>query len=196
MSSTNRGAVRNKDDYYVTPHNTIREFLAFVRESDACIKKPFFYFGDKILDPSAGGCANYEMSYPKVLEEFDLPAESWDIREDSRADKKGINFLDTIGKEEYDTVITNPPFNQATEFVEKALEHVADHGLVIMLQRLNWLGSQKRKQFWQTMPLAGVFIHSKRPGFDPENPNDTDSTEYAHFVFIKNYKLAASLYSL
>lgn len=194
MSSTNRGTQRNADDYYVTPHWLIEDFLAAFSENCR------FNFDEQayplILDPSAGGCNKYEMSYPTVLEKHGFTVESWDIREDSRANLKGVNFLNVTSAllPKYDMLITNPPFNVAQEFTEHALEMVKEGGLVIMLQRLNWLGSQKRKPMWQKLPLAAVYVHSKRPGFDPQKPSKTDSTEYAHFVFCKGYELAPELF--
>lgn len=194
MSSTNRGTQRNADDYYVTPHWLIEDFLAAFSENCR------FNFDEQayplMLDPSAGGCDKYEMSYPAVLEKQGFTIESWDIREDSRANLKGVNFLNVPSAllPKYDVLITNPPFNQAQEFTEHALEMVKEGGLVIMLQRLNWLGSQKRKPMWQKLPLAAVYVHSKRPGFDPEKPSKTDSTEYAHFVFCKGHELAPELF--
>jgi len=194
MSSTNRGTQRNADDYYVTPHWLIEDFLAAFSENCR------FNFDEQayplILDPSAGGCDKYEMSYPTVLEKHGFTVESWDIREDSRANLKSVNFLNVPSAllPKYDMLITNPPFNVAQEFTEHALEMVKEGGLVIMLQRLNWLGSQKRKPMWQKLPLAAVYVHSKRPGFDPQKPSKTDSTEYAHFVFCKGYELAPELF--
>lgn len=194
MSSTNRGTQRNADDYYVTPHWLIEDFLAAFSENCR------FNFDEQayplMLDPSAGGCDKYEMSYPTVLEKHGFNVNSWDIREDSRANLKGVNFLNvpTYESRKYDMIITNPPFNVAQEFTEHALEMVKEGGLVIMLQRLNWLGSQKRKPMWQKLPLAAVYVHSKRPGFDPQKPSKTDSTEYAHFVFCKGYELASELF--
>ncbi len=194
MSSTNRGTQRNADDYYVTPHWLIEDFLAAFSENCR------FNFDEqaypRILDPSAGGCEQYPMSYPTVLEKHGFTVESWDIREDSRANLTGVNFLNVPSYEsrKYDMIITNPPFNQAQAFTEHALEMVCEGGLVIMLQRLNWLGSQKRKPMWQKLPLAAVYVHSKRPGFDPQKPSKTDSTEYAHFVFCKGYELAPELF--
>ena len=35
---------------------------------------------------------------------------------DSRASKKGHDFLSVKGQEQYDTVITNPPFSISEEF--------------------------------------------------------------------------------
>jgi len=194
MSSTNRGTVRNADDYYVTPHWLIEDFLAAFAENNILVCSPDEY--PRVLDPSAGGCDKYEMSYPTVLEKEGFLVESWDIRNDSRAEIKGRDFLTTPSAllPTFDMIITNPPFNLAQEFTKKALDMVEDHGLVIMLQRLNWLGSQKRKPMWQRLPLAAVYVHSKRPGFNPEKPSQTDSTEYAHFVFLKGYELAPELF--
>ena len=194
MSSINRGTQRNADDYYVTPHWLIEDFLAAFSENCRFIFDP--EDGPIVLDPSAGGCNKYEMSYPIVLEQHGFTVDSWDIREDSRAKFKGRDFLsiDPIYTPAYQIIITNPPFNVAQEFTEHALEMVPNGGLVIMLQRLNWLGSQKRKPMWQKLPLAAVYVHSKRPGFDPQKPSKTDSTEYAHFVFCKGYELAPELF--
>ena len=194
MSSTNRGTQRNADDYYVTPHWLIEDFLAAFSEDCR------FNFDEqaypRILDPSAGGCEQYPMSYPTVLEKHGFTiVDSWDIREDSRALIRGCDFLKTNPTPNYhDAIITNPPFNVAQEFTEHALKIVREGGLVIMLQRLNWLGSQKRKPMWQKLPLAAVYVHSKRPGFDPQKPSKTDSTEYAHFVFCKGYENAPELF--
>ncbi|MDN3394599.1 MULTISPECIES: SAM-dependent methyltransferase [unclassified Pseudoalteromonas] len=194
MSSTNRGTQRNADDYYVTPHWLIEDFLAAFAENNILVCSPDE--NPRVLDPSAGGCEQYPMSYPTVLEQEGFTVESWDIREDSRANLTGVNFLNVPSYEsrKYDMIITNPPFNQAQAFTEHALEMVEDGCLVIMLQRLNWLGSQKRKPMWQKLPLAAVYVHSKRPGFDPAKPSKTDSTEYAHFVFCKGYELASELF--
>ncbi|TQF70476.1 SAM-dependent methyltransferase [Pseudoalteromonas luteoviolacea] len=186
MSSTNRLAERNADDYYVTPHWVIKEFLEAVDYKNTD-RKRILCLGNRILDPSAGGCGKHEMSYPLVLNSMGYHnVETWDIREDSRAAKTGVDFLQTEGRGEYDTVITNPPFNLSMEFVQKGLEHVNDFGLVIMLQRLNWLGSKKRFEHWKQLPLHSVFVHHKRPGFNPEKPHRKDSIEYAHFVFCKS----------
>ena len=56
MSSTNRGAVRNKDDYYVTPHWLIEQFLDAIKGTD--LEKRLMT--DGVLDPSCGGCSLYE----------------------------------------------------------------------------------------------------------------------------------------
>ena len=186
MSSTARKADRNPDDYYVTPHWIVEQFLEATMPGENKLKCQLI-LGDKILDPSAGGCDKYPMTYPTVLNSMGLgDVETWDIREDSRAERTCVDFLQTQGKAKYDTVITNPPFSLAEQFVYKALEHVDEYGLVIMLQRLNWLGTKKRFKMWNSLPLHSVFVHHQRASFLPEQPNKKDSIEYAHFVFCKN----------
>lgn len=188
MSSTARGTVRNENDYYVTPPWLVEEFLTQFM-GDFNISKDI-----SVLDPSAGGCEKHEASYPTVLEGFGFTdIITVDIREDSRAQFRGLDFLEIKSAEFEGLIITNPPFNLSTEFTEKALKNVVDNGYVVMLQRLNWLGSQKRQNFWDKAPLKHIYVHHKRPSFYPDKPNKTDSIEYAHFVFQKGYSGAPTL---
>ena len=181
MSSTCRGTERNKNDYYVTPHWLIEQFLArFISTYNIDLTKPTF-------DPCAGGCGKYEMSYPTVLKEFGFTdVTTQDIRADSRAASPNTDYFKFVNLG-YDLTITNPPFDRSVEVAKKAIREVNDDGHVVMLQRLNWLGTKKRKAFWNDAPLKHIYVHHKRPGFNPEKPNDTDSIEYAHFFFQKCY---------
>lgn len=81
-----------------------------------------------------------------------------------------------------DLIITNPPFSLAQEFVEHAIPR-AD--TVIMLQRLNWMGSQKRHNFWKENPPDALYVLSKRPSF---NGKGTDNQDYAWYVWQKGKK--------
>jgi len=76
----------------------------------------------------------------------------------------------------YDVVIGNPPYADAAAHIARAM----DCGrTVAFLLRLNFLGSQKRLDFWRRHP-ADVYVLSERPSFDGEG---TDATEYAWFVW-------------
>jgi len=187
MSSTCRGTERNANDYYVTPHWLIEQFLAvFIPACNIDITKPTF-------DPCAGGCGKHEMSYPTVLKNFGFTnVTTQDIREDSRAATPNTDYFKftNLG---YDLTITNPPFDRSVEVAKKAIREVNDDGHVVMLQRLNWLGTAKRKPFWDTAPLKHIYVHHKRASFNPEFPNKHDSIEYAHFVFQKGYTGLTSL---
>lgn len=181
MSSTARGTQRNNDDYYVTPQWMVDEFLNHFNDD---------YPQDKnavVLDPCAGGCDKYEMSYPTVLQQHGFNyVETSDIRSDSRATYNNDYLMQRLAPV-YSLIITNPPFYCSAEISEKAFKDVSTDGHIVMLQRLNWLGSKKRKSFWENAPLKHVYVHHKRAGFDPEKPSAKDSVEYAHFVFQRGY---------
>lgn len=179
MSSTNRGYERNSHDYYITPDWIIKSFLDKFLEVELINKSLF------ILDPSSGGDSINLAPYPKILKEYGfINIRTSDIREDSDSERKGVDYL-TVNVEKFDMIITNPPFNLSLEFLKKALEDVVENGFVIFLLRLNFFGSQKRKVFFDENMPKYCFIHTKRPSFIK---GSTDSIEYAHFVWQKEYK--------
>jgi len=185
MSATNRSKVRDdhKNDYYQTPAWCIRDFLDEFRKD--------FYVPEKILDPCAGGDEAHPMAYPTILEEFrgeagvkDFVVSTIDIREDSLADKHQ-DFLEMSHQEEYDLIISNPPFVLAKEFVDAGLASLKRGGAVAYLLRLSFLGSMKRKLWWkETMPTY-IYVHAKRPSFTEDG--GTDAAQYGHFVWVKGY---------
>ena len=183
MSSTNRGVRRFSVDYYITPQKEIEKFLlAFAEIQDLSDIR-------HILDPCCGGDKRNEPSYPTVLRKLKIGniISTIDIRSDSRADIIG-NYLFNrdVESQRYDMIITNPPFNYALPIIRKALNDVVDGGLVIMLLRLNFLGSKTRRMFFERFMPRDIFVHPARISFTPDGK--TDSIEHAHFVWCKNEK--------
>lgn len=185
MSSTNRGYSRHQSDYYVTPVDEIKRFLSawlFDEQRNSDYWQDLTERPDKLswLDPCAGGDDKHPMSYPEALKEIGVAPETMDIRQDSLANIKG-NYL----KEQFaglDVVITNPPFYLSKEIIEKALD---ESEYVVMLLRLNFLGSKGRFEFWQNNPPKKIYVHHKRMSFT--DGGGTDSIEYAHFVWQRGY---------
>lgn len=97
--------------------------------------------------------------------------------------KEGKDYLKTKFSD-IDLIITNPPFSISLDFINKSLQEAKT---VIYLHRLNWLGSQHRKQFWNKNTPDKIFVLSKRPQFRKELglEKGTDSTEYAWFIWDK-----------
>jgi len=195
MSSTNRtnAKKRNVSDYYVTPQNCIEDFLnEWLSDLNGEFYDDRLYVGERPdralwLDPCAGGDANHKMSYPEVINKnFGVEVDTIDIRDDSLASIKG-DFLEMEfnEKEKYDVVITNPPFNLAQQIIEKSLEVTKDGGYVVMLLRLNFFGSKARKLFWDKQLPVWAYVHHRRMSFTDDG--NTDSIEYIHAVFVKNY---------
>ncbi len=191
MSSTNRSNARDKhvSDYYVTPKNCIKDFLQHwfsdlqgdFHDDSSVADEPD---KQRWLDPCAGGDVKHEMSYPAVLEEeFGALVDTIDIREDSLAKIKCNYLLFEVEPTLYDVIITNPPFNQAKGIIEKALNDVRDGGYVVMLLRLNYLGSNERFEFWQKQLPTWIYVHHRRMSFTDDGK--TDSIEYMHAVYQK-----------
>lgn len=145
--------MRSKYDYYPTP--------------EWCYEKlPIDFSNYKTaLEPCAG---DYRIA--AFLEEKGLQ----DVRTCELQD--GQDYFSYNG-EKVDLILTNPPYSLAEEFITKALK---DANTVIMLLRLNFLGAQKRYNFWINNVPDTIFVLSKRPSFTGKG---TDSTEYAWFVW-------------
>lgn len=180
MSSTARGGVRNVSDYYVTPPEEIDRFLTEMLKVE-----PNFLYGS-ILDPCAGGDATVGMSYPDVLQKRGITdITTMDIREDSLASIKGTYLAYKFNKK-FDSIISNPPFALAEEFIRKALIDVKPNGgYVTYLLRLNFFGSKKRMPLWKEHMPTYCFVHPERMSF---TGGGTDSIEYMHAVWITGHK--------
>lgn len=184
MSSTNRGSKRSEADFYETPAWCVEWLLKEWQPEYRCV-------GDvpRILEPCAGRGAII-----RAYQDAGLRGVKWTANENDQERAEAVlrsgltakhlcftsDFLtwprDFVPSTRFDYILTNPPFSLAEEFVRKSLG-LAD--VVIMLLRLNFLGSQKRAPFLRSN-MPDVYILSKRPSFTGKG---TDSTEYAWFVW-------------
>lgn len=137
MSATNRGSKVISQEFYPTPDYTIESIL---KEID-------FTKVNSFTEP----CRGEGHIYNKVNVPNKYYAEL----------SEGIDYL-TTEMPNVDLILTNPPFSLAQEFITKARTEAK---CVIMLQRLNYLGSQARKAFWNSNPPTHIFVLSKRPKF-------------------------------
>ncbi len=210
MSSTNRSKRAGMGaDYFVTPVEAIQTFLHAFKK-DYALLDPSWWAGTdqllQILDPCAGGDEVNPCSYPEALSFTPLSTNDHirtiDIRADSRAQVTG-DYLHEVPVDQPDVIISNPPFVLAQQFIKKGLLDVRVGGLVIMLLRLNYFGTQDRLEFWRgCMPIL-TYVHAKRMSFWPkeispamrawceanqvkiQRPGATDSIEYCHCVWQK-----------
>lgn len=184
MSSTNRSSSRDThvSDYYVTPVPAIACFL-----NKFLTIEPMSFHNVNILDPCAGGDTCHGMSYPSAFKIIGSKnkIDTLDIRDNSLADLK-TNYLLWKPEKIYNVIITNPPFNLALEIIQKALSDVSDNGWVIMLLRLNFFESKKRKSFFDEHMPFYTFVHHERMSF--MDNGTTDSIAYMHACWSKNIK--------
>lgn len=161
MSATNRGAVRNPQDFYATPEGAFRPLLDILpRDVD-------------FWEPAQG-----DGRLVRWLQESGRRAAGADL-------STGTDFLkDRTGR---DFIITNPPFSivcqkDYTGFLPHALDRSAE---VMFLLRLNYLGGQYRRRFFLAHEPAAIFVLSKRPRF--HGASGTDACEYGWFYWGHRY---------
>lgn len=89
------------------------------------------------------------------------------------------------------SIITNPPYKMALEFVQHSLYCVADGELVCMFLKLTFLEGKERRAFFDQNPPIRVWVSSSRIScarngdFDKY---DSSAACYAWFVWQKGYK--------
>lgn len=174
MSATNRGTERVKADFYPTPVNVIKNFLDVHKLKEGTILEPCAGNGHFIKTLREVGYENHVLAY--------------ELREEENVNlyNSGANYVehgDFLKRTEKNisvkTVITNPPYSHAEEFVRKCKE-LYPNAEIIMLLRLAFLESKKRFEFWQQHKVNKLYILSQRPSFTGKG---TDATAYAWFVW-------------
>ena len=121
MSATNRGTVRNAQDFYASPKEAFEPMLPFIKQLEVPVWEP--------------ACGDGRLC--QWMNECSLGAQGNDVMID------GYNFIED--DHFYPCIITNPPFSLAFEFCQHAIRH-ANH--VFLLLRLNFLASKKRREWF------------------------------------------------
>ncbi len=177
MSSTNRGGNRIDQDNYPTPKYVIK----------ALTDRIDFTKVNTFLEPCSGDDRILDF-IPNHVNIFTTEL------------RRGQDYFEH--QFDVDLIVTNPPFSLSVPFLAKSLKEAKT---VCYLQRINWLGSQIRIDFWKENVPDKLFVLSKRPNFTREYLKTiygedvnlkkmaeelglslgTDSTEYAWFIWDK-----------
>lgn len=101
-----------------------------------------------------------------------------------------VDFLRCTEKDLKMDIVTNPPYKYAKEFVEKAMEVVADGQKVAMFLKLQFLEGKARKELFEKYPPKTVYVSSSR--LICAKNGDFDSTTssavaYCWYVWEKGY---------
>lgn len=165
--SCNNLGQRKKSDFYETPYSMTWQLL----------EKETFDKSKKILEPSCGDGA-----IVKVLRDAGYDVVGKDL-------SLGQDFLKE--EEKYETIITNPPFSLALEFVLKAKELC---NKFIFLLPASYLHGKERydKIYTDTkFPLSKVYIFTRYPLLGEALRNDgkynTGMMVYAWYIWDKNH---------
>lgn len=150
MSSTNRGAVRQPDDLYITPAWAVKAIGPRLTKS-----------GSIILDPAVGTgvllAVEDDFDHITLTRGMDVVDRGW----------PNTTVRDALSPEpwpEADLIICNPPYSLAFQFLKRALREVSERGEVAFLLRLAWMAGLERARFHLEHP-SDVYVLSKRPSF-------------------------------
>ncbi len=109
----------------------------------------------KLWEPAAGNGA-----IVTVLEKFGYYVVATDVADYGfKPCRAGLDYLKEKPHPTAQGIITNPPYNLATEFAIKAIEEVS---YVALLLRTNFLESVHRFEFFKRFPPSRIWISSRR----------------------------------
>lgn len=174
MSSKNRKARdQNPSEYFPTPAWCVDRFLEKKLLPGGRWLEPCAGHGDIIAATNAFG---YQTEKPIHWTANELRTDTEDKLAEYAHEVRIGDYLAWEPPHRYNVSISNPPFSIAMEVILKALEM---SGWVVMLLRLNYLGTTDRNEFFQTR-MPDIYVIPERPSFDGKG---TDSIEYAWFVW-------------
>lgn len=85
------------------------------------------------------------------------------------------DFLKWETDQQFDLIVSNPPYRYAEKIVRRAWGMLTYHGEMIMLLRLSFQAGMKRNAgLWRDCPLKTVGVCSRRPSFYGGGTNGTD----------------------
>lgn len=148
--------VEKEKDFYPTPKHALESIIPKL---------------DRVLiwEPCCG-----DRRLINWLKEAGFNADGADLRDPIPCDFLKVK---NTGPAIWPTILTNPPFSLAQEFIEQARACALE---VYMLLPLGFLGTQKRAEWWKANEPQALFVLSKRPSF---TGGPTDSAEYAWFYW-------------
>lgn len=130
-------------------------------------------------------CACGDGAMSKVIEDTGNSVVSSDLF-DRGFGEVGVDFLEADRKAQ--NIITNPPYNSAQGFVERASKQAGDK--FALLLRLAFLeGATRANTIFNDVPPSRVWVFSERITFYPKGAKRSGSgtTAYAWFVWDKSH---------
>ena len=159
---------RNENDFYETPIDAIQDLINYEK-----------FFGN-VWECSCGKGA---ISKPLIDNGYNVY--SSDLIDRGYGDVK--DFLKTNSK--YDNIITNPPFNIATEFAIHGLNCI--NNKMALLLKLSFLEGVARSKMFKNTPLKNVYVFSRRITFiNPDSGKKSHGgcmLAFAWFIWEKDY---------
>jgi len=179
MSSTGRKEDREASDNYPTPSWCVRRLL------DALTLPTEGYWAEPCVGEGAivRAVAERHPDVRWVTQDIRKVAPQPEARSHVTGDFCGATYLgelsDAFKDDEVQVCLTNPPFSLARKFIESS-KLAMPQAIRIFLLRLNFLGSEDRRDWLAADMPAQIWQLPNRPSFVK---GKTDSIEYGWFVW-------------
>lgn len=135
---------RSKNDFYPTPPECTLALLIFLEERFLLRR------GDTIWEPA---CGNFDMV--NVMQQKGYSVIGTDI-------VTGQDYLTTDIQDNYEWIITNPPFSVAQKFIERSI--LKNKPFALLLKSQYWHSAKRRKLFTEYQPTF-ILPLTWRPDF-------------------------------
>lgn len=156
---------REKDDYYATPEKATQALLSVEK-----------------FDGDIWECCCGEGAISKVLIDAGYSVKSTDLI-DRGYGESDFDFL--MSDDTASNIVTNPPYKNGLDFIEKAVQS-ADRKVAMILP-LRYLEGKKRGAFYKHTPPARVWVFSSRVSMIKEGKEvSAGLMAFAWFVWDKD----------
>lgn len=166
---------RAAGDYYTTDPTAVEQFIKYYHRLNG-------NFIGLIWEPACG-CGNIS----KVLESNGYHVISTDLYYRGYGNS-GVDFLTADLPDEVVTIITNPPYALADDFVKHAMDVLPSGGRYLALMNLSYLAGQKRfKEIYNNGYLHAIHVYPHRINCYKNNKDVGHSSpiNYAWFEYVK-----------
>ena len=148
LAGTSTTRDRVDEDYYATPYNSTEALLNNVK------------FEGKFLEPCVGGGHIAE-----VIKKYYPNNEiiGYDLVDRGYPNTIISNYLTSnFCETKYDSIITNPPYSLAQEFLEKSMSIINKNGKIAMFLKIQFLEGVARKEMFNKYPPKYIYVFTKR----------------------------------
>lgn len=171
MSQRSSGYIRKERDLYQTPAWVTRAMLPFIPQRVRHVWEPACGDGCMVSELKAGGYS---------VRATDIHNTDWDFL-------MRPQWVEPEGEPQIQAIITNPPFELATEFIDRALQFMEKPGgLVAMLLRTDFDHAKSRSHLFGDCPAFSrkIVLRKRIVWFVEGNGKPKASPSFNHAWFL------------
>lgn len=158
-------AIRESNDFYATDPKALELFLDKLNQDGIKFHNDIWECAcgegnlSKVLEKRRYNVISSDLidrGYGKILDFFEINKL---VTFDEWGNEERIEIINGPFKGD---ILTNPPYSKAKEFVEHALDILADGYYAVFFLKIQFLEGKSRKKLFEKYPPKYVYVHSER----------------------------------